>query len=257
MKFNVITLFPEAFIKNGELVGGLGVGIIKKAFNKIWSLNIDNLKQYSTPYNKIDERPVSGGAGMILKPDMLEKAVEKYVNSKMYFVSPRGKPLTQEVVKELSKMEEITFISGRYETIDQRIIDYYNIEEISIGDYVLCGGELPIQVIMESVIRLLPGVMYNEESAHNESFSNILLEYDQYTKPLEWKNLMVPEILLSGHQKKIEMWQLYNSVEVTFKQRKDLYDIFLCWIMRFVVIVYMNKSNMRTRIKNYFKNVVI
>ncbi len=253
MKFNVLTLFPECFMNNDQLVGPLGVGLIGKAFNNHWYLNLDDLKQYGSHLCRMDDRPAGGGPGMIFKPDKLSPAIDKYGHSKLFFVSPRGKPLNQcKAFDIINKYDEITLLSGRYETIDQRIIDYYNIEEISIGDYILCGGEVAIQVIMETIIRLLPGVMNNDESGMEESFSNILLEHDQYTKPAIWNNLEIPQILLCGNHELVNSWKLQNSLEITYNKRRDLYDKFVDYIIKTVIIKIIIKNN---RILKFFKKM--
>lgn len=252
MKFNILTLFPECFLKNNELTGTLSVGLIGKSFNNQWTINLDDLKQYNSHLCRIDERPIGGGPGMILRPDKLGNVLEKYNNSKIYFLSPRGKQFNQQMAEDMLKTDSITFLSGRYETIDQRLIDYYNMEEISIGDYILCGGEVAIQVIMESIIRLLPGVMNNHESGLEESFTNILLEHDQYTKPLIWNNLSVPDILLTGNHQLISNFQWQNSINITYKKRPDIYQKFIfVTILLFITRLFLKV----TRVHKFFKQL--
>jgi tRNA (guanine37-N1)-methyltransferase len=251
MKFNILTLFPECFMNNGNLVGSLGIGLVGKAFNRQWNMNLDDLKQYGSHLCRMDDRPAGGGPGMIFKPDKLNLAIEKYSHTKLFFLSPRGNPFNQSKAFEImNKYDEITLLSGRYETIDQRIIDYYNMEEISIGDYILCGGEVGIQVIMEAIIRLLPGVMNNDESGMEESFSSILLEHNQYTKPIVWNDLEIPHILLSGNHELVNDWKLQNSLEITYNKRPDLYGKFVDLIVKSIIIKIMIKNN---RILKFFK----
>ncbi|MBQ3502076.1 MAG: tRNA (guanosine(37)-N1)-methyltransferase TrmD, partial [Clostridia bacterium] len=174
---------------------------------------------------KCDDTPFGGGAGMVMLCEPLFKAIESVVkpNSKVYYMSPRGKVFKQTIAKEMAELEHIVLLCGHYEGIDQRVIDYFNIEELSIGDYVLTGGELPAMVVIDTVARLIPNVI-TSESLDSESFSNNLLEYDQYTRPAEYKGMKVPDILLSGHHANIEKWRAQNSLDNTKKNRPDLLD---------------------------------
>ncbi len=220
MIIDVLTLFPEMF-------DSLNHSILKRAQDdgKI-SINITNIRDFANaPHYKCDDEPYGGGAGMVMLCDPLFKALESVVkpNSKMYYMSPRGKVFKQAIAKEMSTLEHIVLLCGHYEGIDQRVIDYFNIEELSIGDYVLTGGELPAMVVIDTVARLIPDVI-TSESLDSESFSNNLLEYDQYTRPAEYNGLKVPEILLSGHHANIEKWRAQNSLDNTKKNRPDLLD---------------------------------
>ena len=220
MIINVLTLFPEMF-------DSLNHSIIKRAQDDgIVTINVTNIRDFaSAPHYKCDDEPYGGGAGMVMLCEPLFKALESVVkpNSKVYYMSPRGKVFKQAIAKEMSTLEHIVLLCGHYEGIDQRVIDYFNIEELSIGDYVLTGGELPAMVVIDTVARLIPNVI-TSESLDSESFSNNLLEYDQYTRPAEYKGLKVPDILLSGHHANIEKWRAQNSLDNTKKNRPDLLD---------------------------------
>ncbi len=220
MIIDVLTLFPEMF-------ESLNHSIIKRAQDDgIITINVTNIRDFaSAPHFKCDDEPYGGGAGMVMICDPLFKAIESVIkpNSKVYYMSPRGKVFKQELAKDMSKLEHVVLLCGHYEGIDQRVIDYFNIEELSIGDYVLTGGELPAMVVIDTVARLIPNVI-TSESLDSESFSNNLLEYDQYTRPAEYKGMKVPEILLSGHHANIEKWREQNSLDNTRKNRPDLLD---------------------------------
>lgn len=218
MKIDILTLFPEMFRPLKE-------SIIKRAVEdgKI-EINITNIRDYANPpHYRCDDMPFGGGAGMVMMCEPLFKAIEsvKQENSKIFYMSPRGKVFNQAMARDMSKLEHIVLLCGHYEGIDQRVIDYFNIEELSIGDYVLTGGELPAMVVADSIIRLIPGVI-REESTLDESFSDNLLEYNQYTRPAEFMGMKVPEVLLSGHHNNIETWRKEQSIEITKKNRPDL-----------------------------------
>jgi len=220
MKFDIITLFPElieVYAKNG---------IIGKAIdNNFFQLNYVNLRDFSEDkHKKVDDYPYGGGPGMLLRPEPMFKALDaiKKNNSYIIYLSPKGNLFTQRKAKELSSKEHIILIAGHYEGIDQRIIDRYVDEEISMGDYVLTSGELPVLLVVDAVCRLLPGVLGSDESVIDESHSNNLLEYPQYTRPEIYMDMNVPEILLSGHHKKIEEWRHYKSIEITLERRPDM-----------------------------------
>ena len=218
MIIDVLTLFPEMF-------ESLNHSIIKRAQDDgIVTINVTNIRDFAcAPHYKCDDEPYGGGAGMVMLCDPLFKAIDSVIkpNSKVYYMSPRGKVFNQALAKDMSTLDHIVLLCGHYEGIDQRVIDYYNIEELSIGDYVLTGGELPAMVIIDTVARLIPNVI-TSESLDSESFSNNLLEYDQYTRPAEYKGMKVPEILLSGHHANIEKWRQQNSLDNTRKNRPDL-----------------------------------
>lgn len=218
MKIDILSLFPTMFSPLHE-------SIIKRAVdsNKI-EINIINIRDFSSaPHFKCDDEPFGGGAGMVMLCEPLFKAIEsvKTDNSSIFYMSPRGNVFNQKKAYEMSKLEHIILICGHYEGIDQRVIDYFNVEELSIGDYVLTGGELPAMVVTDTIARLVDDVI-SSDSLKDESFSKGLLEYDQYTRPADYNGLKVPEVLLSGHHAKIEEWRHLNSLENTKKNRPDL-----------------------------------
>lgn len=220
MKFDIITLFPEL------VQVYTGNGIINRAIdNNLFQLNYINLRDFSEDkHKKVDDYPYGGGPGMLLKPEPMFKALDaiKKDNSYIIYLSPKGNLFTQKKATELSSKEHIVLIAGHYEGIDQRIIDKYVDEEISMGDYVLTSGELPSLMIVDAIIRLIPGVLGSDESSVDESHSKDLLEYPQYTRPESYMGMDVPEILLSGHHKNIEEWRRYKSIELTLKRRPDM-----------------------------------
>ena len=219
-RVSILTLFPEIF------PGPLGVSLIGKALsNKIWDLNLINIRDFANDKHKsVDDTPYGGGAGMVMRPDIIELALNSISDSpgRRICFTPRGKKLTQEKVKKLSLDEGLVLLCGRYEGIDQRVIDYYNFEEISIGDYVVTGGESAAIVLLESVLRLMPNVLGGIDTLEEESFSdNALIEYPQYTKPREWNGLNVPEVLTSGDHGKIKSWRDKKRVEITKIRKLD------------------------------------
>ncbi len=218
MKFDVLTLFPEMFeILNQSIIG--------KAIEKeLIDINLINIRDFSKDkHKKVDDTPYGGGAGMVMKPDVVYDAYQsiKDRNAKVIYMSPQGKPLNQKKVEELSKENHLIILCGHYEGIDQRVLDKIVDEEISIGDYVLTGGEIPAMVLIDSVSRYVEGVL-KEDSIKEESFSNGLLEYPQYTRPEIFEGMKVPEILLSGHHENIEKWRKEKSLEMTKKKRPDI-----------------------------------
>lgn len=224
MKVKVLTIFPEIF------PGFLGHSLTGRALNEgIWSLEAVNIRDYAfDKHGSVDDTPCGGGAGMVMRPDVLGAAIKaNYQGGRLIYMSPRGTPLSQEKVKELSGEENLTIICGRFEGIDQRVIDAFNIEEISIGDYVLTGGEQAAQIMLDAVVRLLPGVLGNADSTADESFEDFLLEHPQYTRPIEWEGRTVPEVLMSGHHKKIADWQKEQAIEITKQRRPDLLKKYL------------------------------
>ena len=224
-KVNILTLFPEMF-------DCMNHSIIKRAIdNKILNLNTVNIRDFATDnYKTVDDAPYGGGAGQLLKPDILGYAIDSVYSREnkkgsIIYLSPRGKIFNQAIAERLSQEEETTFICGHYEGIDERVIEYYEIEEISLGDFVLSGGETALFPILDATTRLLPNVLGSAHSLSEESFSetlNGMLEYPQYTRPDVWKDLSVPEILKSGHHKKISEWKMAKSLEITKKNRPDL-----------------------------------
>tara|TARA_Y100000590_G_C15453340_1_gene913569 strand:- start:170 stop:865 length:696 start_codon:yes stop_codon:yes gene_type:complete len=221
----IFTLYPEMF------PGPLAVGLYKKALEKkLWKLNIVNIRDYAEDKHKtVDDTPFGGGQGMLLKPDVLAKSVDQNIKKKerIFCLSPKGKKFDQNLSKELSKEKTINFICGHFEGIDERFISSRNIEEISIGDYILSGGETAVLVIIDSILRLLPGVIGNQKSIKDESFENGLLEHPQFTKPQIWEKKSVPEVLLSGDHAKINDWRLSQSKAITRRQRPDLWKKYL------------------------------
>jgi tRNA (guanine37-N1)-methyltransferase len=221
---NILTLFPDMF------PGSLGQSLSGRALEKgLWSYNTVNIREFAADKHKtVDDTPFGGGAGMVMRPDTIEKALLSIPKpGKIIYMSPRGKPLTQERVKEFSNTPAITILCGRYEGVDQRVLDAHDIEEVSIGDYVLSGGEPAALILMDACIRLLPNVMGNSATPDEESFSNGLLEYPHYTKPDPWVDSFgtthsVPDIVKSGHHKKINDWRLEQSIELTKQRRPDL-----------------------------------
>ena len=220
MKFDVLTLFPEMFESLDE-------SIIGRAKEKgLIEINLINIRDFSkNKHKKVDDTPYGGGAGMVLIPDVIYDAYSsiKDEEAKVIYLSPQGKVLNQEKVKELAQENHLILLCGHYEGIDQRVLDEIVDEEISIGDYVLTGGELPAMVLIDSVSRYVEGVL-NRESVKEESFSNKLLEYPQYTRPEEFRGRKVPEVLISGHHEKIKKWREQKSLEVTKKKRPDLLE---------------------------------
>lgn len=220
MKFDVLTLFPEMFECLKE-------SIIGRAMEKdLIQINLINIRDFSKDkHKKVDDTPYGGGAGMVIRPDVVYDAYQSIQDkkAKVIYLSPQGQVLNQTKVKELSTEEHLILLCGHYEGIDQRVLDEIVDEEISIGDYVLTGGELPTMVLIDSVSRYVTGVL-NEDSTKEESFSNKLLEYPQYTRPEEFRGKKVPEVLISGHHKNIKEWREEKSLEVTKNKRPDLLE---------------------------------
>ena len=224
MQFNVLTLFPEMFMSLQE-------SIIGKATEKgIIDINLINIRDFSkNKHKKVDDTPYGGGAGMVMMPDVVYDAYNSIIAKskckekiRTIYMSPQGKKLDQKKVEELSKEKQIIILCGHYEGIDQRVIDEIVDEEISIGDYVLTGGELPAMVLIDSVSRYVQGVL-KEDSTKEESFSQGLLEYPQYTRPEVFEGESVPEVLMSGHHENIRKWRRLKSLEITRERRPDLY----------------------------------
>ena len=201
--------------------------IIKRAVEKnLIDINLINIRDFSEDkHNKVDDTPYGGGAGMLMKPDVVDRAYNsiKSENAKVIYLTPQGKTLNQRIVRDLSKQEHLILLCGHYEGIDQRVLDKIVDEEISIGDYVLTGGELPAMVLIDSVSRYVDGVL-SDESTDEESFSNGLLEYPQYTRPEIFDNVKVPDVLISGHHENIRKWRRERSLENTFKKRPEMLE---------------------------------
>ena len=221
----VITLYPELF------PGPLSASVTGRALKrKIWSLETIDLRQYGQGIHKqVDDKPISGGPGMVLRPDVLDKAILKAQssiddkNTLKVCMSPKGVPLTQNLAKKLLKYKQLLIVCGRFEGIDQRVIDKHKLKEISIGDFILTGGELGAMVLLDTLVRLLPGTLGNSKSILTETFTNDLLEAPQFTKPIDWNGVRVPEILRSGHHQRILEWKTKTSEQVKKKNRPDLF----------------------------------
>ena len=218
----VFTLYPEVF------PGPLAKGLYGKALsNKLWNLSVINIRDAATDKHKtVDDTPYGGGTGMLLKADILANSLDQKVKKgeRVFYLSPKGKKFDQKLAQNLSKEKSISLICGHFEGVDERVLTTRNIEEISIGDYVLSGGETAALVVLDSILRLLPGVLGNEKSSIDETFENGLLEYPQYTKPQIWEEKSVPEVLLSGDHAKIKDWRLSQSEAITRDRRPDLWQ---------------------------------
>ena len=221
----IFTLYPDLF------PGPLKEGLYGKALsNKIWNLKIINMRDYSFDKHKtVDDTPFGGGSGMLIKPDVLANSLDKNLKTKekIIYLSPRGKLFNQEMAKKISNEETVNLICGHFEGVDQRVIESRNIEEVSIGDFILSGGESATFVVLDAILRFLPGVLGNEYSAEDESFENGLLEYPQYTKPQIWEDKSVPDVLLSGDHAKIKDWRLSQSEAITRDRRPDLWEKYI------------------------------
>jgi len=218
----IFTLYPEIF------PGPLSKGLYGKALlNKIWNLKVLDIRDAAEDkYKTVDDTPFGGGAGMLLKADVLAKAIDqnKKNDERIIYLSPKGKKLDQQLSIELSQEKSVSLICGHFEGVDERLLLTRNIEEVSIGDFILSGGETAAFVVLDSILRLLPGVLGNDQSKNDESFENGLLEYPQYTKPQIWEKKSVPEVLLSGDHSKIKDWRLSQSEAITRDRRPDLWQ---------------------------------
>ncbi len=223
----ILTLYPDSFPSH------LGSGVTGRGLkNFLWSLDVINIRDFAKGnYKKVDDKVYGGGKGLLLKPDVLSRAIdfafEKGASKNLVYPTPRGKVFNQNIAENFSKKEGLTFICGHFEGIDERIIEKYKPTEVSIGDYILSGGELSTSVIIDSVLRLIPNVLNSFECTEEESFTNGLLEYPQYTQPAVWQNMSVPEILKSGDHKKIKDWRLKKSLKKTKEIRPDLFEEYL------------------------------
>ncbi len=217
----VLTIFPEMF------PGPLGHSLAGRALDReVWRLDVVNIRDFATDkHRSVDDVPFGGGAGMVMRPDVLDAAIRgRRGCGPLVYMTPRGKVLDQGKVQELAAGPGVTVLCGRFEGVDQRVLDAHDIVEISIGDFVVSGGELPALMMMDAVVRLLPGVMGNQETLAEESFERGLLEYPHYTRPAEWQGRLVPEVLLSGHHERIRDWRRRQSEEITRQRRPDLWD---------------------------------
>ncbi len=216
----VFTLYPEYF------PGYLNKGLFGKSMGKFWNLETVNIRDYATDkYKTVDDTPYGGGNGMVLKADVLARSLDENVTEKekIIYLSPRGKLFDHKYAKELSNEKSLNLICGHFEGVDERVIQTRNIEEISIGDFILSGGEAAAFVIIDSILRFIPGILGNINSTKNESFENGLLEYPQFTKPQIWEEKNVPNVLLSGDHAKIKDWRLSQSEAITRDRRPDLW----------------------------------
>ena len=218
----VFTLYPEVF------PGPLSKGLYGKAMSKkLWDLKVVNIRDAAEDKHKtVDDTPYGGGFGMLMRPDVLANSLDKKIKSteKIIYLSPKGKLFNQNMAKKLSKEKTINLICGHFEGVDQRLIESRDIEEISIGDFILSGGETASFIVLDSILRLIPGIIGNNKSISEESFENNLLEYPQYTKPQIWEKKGIPEVLLSGDHAKIKDWRLSQSEAITRDRRPDLWQ---------------------------------
>ena len=218
----IFTLYPEFF------PGPFEKGIYGKAIEKeIWDMSVINIRDYTEDKHKtVDDTPYGGGSGMVMRADVIANSLDKNLetNEKVYYLSPRGKLLSQDIAKKISNEKCLNILCGHFEGVDQRVLDNRNIEEISIGDYIISGGETASYIVLDSVLRLLPGGLGNKDSIVDESFQDGLLEYPQYTKPQIWQENKVPEVLLSGDHAKIKDWRLSQSEAITRDRRPELWQ---------------------------------
>ena len=224
MPVNILTLLPDLY------PGPLEHSIIGDARKKgIWDFTVVDIKSFVIDNKRADDRPFGGGPGMILKPDVVHNAIVSLNIEEfpIFYLSPRGKKFDSNFSKELSKTKGATFLCGRYEGIDQRVIEHHQMIELNIGDYILTGGDLAAMIVIDSVVRMLPNVLGNPLTLNEETFNNNLLEYPLYTQPREWKNYKVPEVLLSGDHEKIKNWKIKQSEAITMQRRPDLWKKYL------------------------------
>ena len=221
----IITLFPNAF------PGVLGLSLTGRALqNKSWTLSTIDLRDFGIgKHNKVDDTPSGGGPGLVIRADVLGPAIETALSraessTRLVYLSPRGKTFNQRLARKWSKSDGIILICGRFEGIDQRVIEHYGIEEVSMGDFVMTGGEIAAQAMIDTTVRLLPNAIGNRDSLKNESHSNGLIEHDQFTRPNEWKGQKIPQTLTSGHHGKIESWRENQSKSKTKRYRTDLWE---------------------------------
>ena len=224
-KVKIFTLYPDLY------PGPLNTGLYKKAQEKkIWNLEVIDIRDYATDKHRtVDDTPFGGGSGMLLRPDIAASALDQNLNKEdqIIYLSPKGKKLDQTIVKKFSKKKKLNILCGHFEGIDQRLLETRNIQEYSIGDFILSGGETASYVFIDSILRLLPGVLGNKNSSKEESFEANLLEYPQYTKPQNWEGKSTPDVLLSGDHAKIKSWRLAQSEAITRRPRPDLWKKYL------------------------------
>lgn len=222
MKIDILTLFPEMFVPvtTSSILG-------RAAEKNLIDIRLTDIREYTkNKHRKVDDYPFGGGQGMVMMPQPIFDALRDIgaEDKKILYMSPRGRVLDKDKIQELSELSELVILCGHYEGVDQRVIDCWDMEEVSIGDYILTGGELPAMVLIDSVARLIPGVLSGEDSAMEESVYSGLLEYPQYTQPREYEDIPVPEVLLSGHHKNIDLWRFEKSLELTRKVRPDMFE---------------------------------
>jgi tRNA (guanine37-N1)-methyltransferase len=224
-RVQILTLFPELF------PGALGASLPGKALKDgIWQLETLDIRTFaSDKHASVDDTPYGGGAGMVMRPDVINKAIAGAESKsgkagRRIYLSPRGRLLDQGLVKELAQAPSLLLLCGRYEGIDQRVIDVQDLEEISLGDFILAGGEVAAMALVEACVRLLPGTVGNVTTTEEESFEQGLLEYPHYTRPAEWQGLKVPDVLVSGHHEKIKSWRIAEAEKITKKRRPDLWE---------------------------------
>lgn len=222
MKIDILTLFPEMFVPvtTSSILG-------RAAEKNLIDIRLTDIREYTkNKHRKVDDYPFGGGQGMVMMPQPIFDALRgiKAEGKKILCMSPRGRVLDKDKIQELSQLSELVILCGHYEGVDQRVIDCWEMEEVSIGDYILTGGELPAMVLVDSVARLIPGVLSGEDSAMEESVYSGLLEYPQYTQPREYEDIPVPEVLLSGHHKNIDLWRFEKSLELTREVRPDMFE---------------------------------
>lgn len=223
-KARVITLFPQAF------PGVLGESLTGRALQEgLWQLETIELRQFGIgKHRNVDDTPAGGGAGMVLRADVLAPAIERAMqgasgNWPLIYLSPRGRPMDQALMQSLARCDGVTLICGRFEGVDERVLEHYGIQEVSLGDFVMTGGEIAAQALIDATVRLLPGVLGNQASTEEESFSSGLLEHPQYTRPAEWMGRPIPEVLMSGHHGKVAEWRRAQSEKITQSRRPDLW----------------------------------
>lgn len=223
-KARVLTLFPGAF------PGVLGESLTGKALqNGLWQLETFDLREFGIgKHRNVDDTPAGGGAGMVLRADVLGAAIEQAMagvrgNYPLIYLSPRGKPMDQQLMENLALADGVTLLCGRFEGVDERVLEHYDIQEVSLGDFVMTGGEIAAQALIDATVRLIPEVLGNQDSVAEESFSSGLLEHPQYTRPAEWQGREIPEVLMSGHHGKVAEWRQRMSEEITKARRPDLW----------------------------------
>jgi tRNA (guanine37-N1)-methyltransferase len=230
-KAKILTLFPTAF------PGVLGESLTGKALQEgLWQLETVDLREFGVgKHRNVDDTPAGGGAGMVLRADVLGTAIDKAMqdttapqggNWPLIYLSPRGRRMDQAMMQDLARCDGITLLCGRFEGVDERVLEHYNIQEVSLGDFVMTGGELAAQALIDATVRLIPGVLGNQASTEEESFSSGLLEHPQYTRPAEWRGRTIPDVLMSGHHGKIAQWRQEMSEEITKARRPDLWQAY-------------------------------